>query len=225
MSAGWMPIFFGSRAAHSSQTVCTTASPRPRRRKKKSRSVALSTGSSPWLMACAFMTMRLLCACRKISVSRTVITMPLRIRSENRFPAPTAGSWSGSPTSSSRASRGSARSSDAMSCRSTIDASSTIIASSFSGSSSSWKNDIAPVSGSNCASSSRWMVEASRPVTSESRFAARPVGAASCVLSPIASKRSKMPVITVVFPVPGPPVTSSRRHSAASAIACFCCCA
>ena len=66
---------------------------------------------------------------------------------------------------------------------------------------------MSPVASSNCASSSLWIVEASRSVTSERRLAARPVGAASCVLTFIESNSDKIPDMTVVLPVPGPPVT------------------
>ena len=83
------------------------------------------------------MTMRLFCAWRKICVSRTVCTMPLRMRSENTFPGPTGGSWSGSPTRSRRQPGFSAFRRDAISGRSTIEVSSTIIASQLSGASSS----------------------------------------------------------------------------------------
>ena len=47
------------------------------------------------------------------------------------------------------------------------------------------------------------------------------LGAASWVLSPIASNRSRMPVMTVVLPVPGPPVTSRSWQLAASRMACI----
>ena len=69
------------------------------------------------------------------------------------------------------------------------------------------------------ASSRRWMVEASSPVTSVSRFAARPVGAASRGRSCILPKSSRIPLKIVVLPVPGPPVISSRPEVAASRMA------
>ena len=103
-----------------------------------------------------------------------------------------------------------------------MEVSSTIIASQASGASSSWKKAMRPVASSNCASRSRWMVEASRPVTSESRFAARPVGAASCVLSRSASNSRRMPDMTVVLPVPGPPVTIRSCREAAARMALRC---
>ena len=60
-----------------------------------------------------------------------------------------------------------------------MDISSTITASHFRGFSASLAKNIFPVAGSMPASSSLWMVEASSPVTSVNRLAARPVGAAS----------------------------------------------
>ena len=62
--------------------------------------------------------------------------------------------------------------------------------------------------GSKSGSRSRWMVEASAPHSSPSRFAARPVGAASAVSRPSASNRASTPRREVVLPVPGPPVSS-----------------
>ena len=102
---------------------------------------------------------------------------------------------------------------------STMDISSTITASHFNGFSSSLAKNIFPVAGSMPASSNLWMVEASSPVTSESRFAARPVGAARRQRSCILPKSSKIPFKMVVFPVPGPPVISNRPEVAASRMA------
>ena len=48
------------------------------------------------------------------------------------------------------------------------------------------------------------MVFASIPVTSDRRFAARPVGAASRIRMP--RKARIMPMVVVLLPVPGPPV-------------------
>jgi len=138
MSHDAMPMFFGRRTAHSSCTVCTSASGLLRRMKKKSLSLRERSGSSPRLTAWAFITIRLCCACRKISVRRTAAIFPLRMRSEKTFPAPTEGSWSGSPTRIRRQPGFNARSKDIINCKSTIDVSSTIIASMFKGSSSSW---------------------------------------------------------------------------------------
>lgn len=67
------------------------------RRKKKSLSFTSSTGSSPALMRCALVMMRLSCACRKIFSSRATPKRPLSIISASTLPAPTGGSWSASP--------------------------------------------------------------------------------------------------------------------------------
>ena len=70
------------------------------------------------------------------------------------------------------------------------------------------------------ASSKRWMVEASCPVTSVNRLAARPVGAASTHFSPLWPYSDKIPFKIVVLPVPGPPVINSRALPAAERMAC-----
>ena len=63
-----------------------------------------------------------------------------------------------------------------------MEVSSTITTSQLSGFRALWTKTISPVSGETSTSSRRWIVLASRPVTSVRRFAARPVGAASKVL-------------------------------------------
>ena len=64
-------------------------------------------------------------------------------------------------------------------------------------------------SSANLASSRRWIVEASFPVISVMRLAARPVGAVSNVLSPSSSYMARMARREVVLPVPGPPVMTT----------------
>src|SRR6266568_4143158 len=61
-----------------------------------------------------------------------------------------------------------------------------------------------PVAGS--ISSRRWIVFASKPVVSVSRFAARPVGAHSRHFTPLALRIIRIEFTSVVFPTPGPPV-------------------
>ena len=68
----------------------------------------------------------------------------------------------------------------------------------------SWVKASCPVLGSKPVSSSRWMVEASVEHSSPRRLAARPVGAARAVSSPMASNRASTPRRQVVLPVPGP---------------------
>ena len=70
--------------------------------------------------------------------------------------------------------------------------------------------------------SSRWTVWASMPVSSLMRLAARPVGAASTISSPIFRNRATMPRTVVVLPVPGPPVRISTPVRAASSTAWRC---
>ena len=129
-----MPMFLGSRVRHSSTTVWAARALSYRRRQKKSFWLASRSGTWPWLTWWAFMTMALSRAWRKISVSRTAGTRPLRSRSESRLPGPTEGSWSGSPTSTSRQSPRRADNRADMSSMSTMDVSSTMTASASSGS-------------------------------------------------------------------------------------------
>src|SRR5829696_8173523 len=63
------------------------------------------------------------------------------------------------------------------------------------------------------------MVLASNPVASVIRLAARPVGAHSDRLTPLAAKMRKMELTIVVLPTPGPPVMTSTLDSRASRIA------
>ena len=149
-------------------------------------------------------------------------TVPLRIRSENRLPGPTDGSWSGSPTSTSRQSPFKAERRAAIRGTSTMDTSSTMTASTSRGSYWSWVKANCPVLGSKPVSSSRWMVEASVEHSSPRRLAARPVGAARAVSSPMASNRASTPRRQVVLPVPGPPVRSITCREAAISTAWRC---
>jgi hypothetical protein len=57
----------------------------------------------------------------------------------------------------------------------------------------------------------RWMVRAGWPVASESRLAARPVGAQRRHSTPLARRMSRRARIRVVLPTPGPPVMTSSR--------------
>ena len=149
----------------------------------------------------------------------TVAMRPLRMRSENTFPAPTLGSWSGSPTSTRRQPGRSAASSARISERSTIEVSSTMSASASSGSFSPLVNVTSPVWSLKVMPSMRWMVCASRSHSSPMRLAARPVGAASRTFNPMRSKSATMARTLVVLPVPGPPVSSSNSSFAASSTA------
>ena len=149
-------------------------------------------------------------------------TAPLRIKSENRLPGPTDGSWSGSPTSTRRQSPRRAERRAAIRGTSTMETSSTMTASTSRGSYWSWVKASCPVLGSKPVSSSRWMVEASVEHSSPRRLAARPVGAARAVSSPMASNRASTPRRQVVLPVPGPPVRSITCREAAISTAWRC---
>jgi hypothetical protein len=63
------------------------------------------------------------------------------------------------------------------------------------------------------------MVLASKPVASVMRLAARPVGAHSRSLTPLAARIRRMPLTMVVLPTPGPPVMTNTLHTSASRIA------
>ena len=166
--------------------------------------------------------MALWAAWRNTSLSRTVGTRRLRIRSESRFPAPTLGSWSGSPTSTRRQSSRRAERSADIRVMSTIEVSSTMTASALKGLRSLWAKINWPVCSSNRVSSRRWMVVPSASHSSPIRLAARPVGAARAVFSPKLSNRERTPRREVVLPVPGPPVRRSTCREAASSTASFC---
>ena len=115
-----------------------------------------------------------------------------------------------------------ARSSDAISSRSTMLISSTMTASASSGSFSFLRKVTSPVSSFQLMPSARCTVWASRPHSWLIRWAARPVGASSSTSSPIRSNSVTMPRTEVVLPVPGPPVSSRMPRSAASATARRC---
>ena len=65
---------------------------------KKSSFAPPLRGICPCTMRCAFCTIRLCCAWRKISVRRTVGTVCVRRISPRMLPGPTLGNWSASPT-------------------------------------------------------------------------------------------------------------------------------
>ena len=73
--------------------------------------------------------------------------------------------------------------------------------------------------GAPVTSKSRCMVFASRPVASVILAAARPVGAASRISAPSASKQRIIALMVVVLPVPGPPVITSSPDCTASSTA------
>ncbi len=73
-------------------------------------------------------------------------------------------------------------------------------------------------------SSRRWMVLAGRPVASESRLAARPVGEARAYACRRASSAAIRAFRQVVLPVPGPPVSTLTGWLSAVRMAACCSC-
>src|SRR6266487_4284583 len=138
----------------------------------------------------------LLAVWRNTSVRRTTGTAPLAIMSASTWPGPTEGNWSTSPTTSRAAMLGIALSSACISITSTMDVSSMTSRSQSRGYWLSRRKP--PVLGS--TSSNRWMVLASKPVASFMRLAARPVGAHSKSLAPLAERMRRMALTRVVLP-------------------------
>ena len=103
-----------------------------------------------------------------------------------------------------------------------MDISSTTTASADSGSVSVFEGAGRPSFSLRPIPRRRWIVCASRPVSSSRRFAARPVGAQRATSSPIRPYRATIPRTVVVFPVPGPPVRIDTPARAARRTASFC---
>ena len=156
-------------------------------------------------------------AWRNTSVSRTTGTALEPMMSASTWPGPTEGSWSASPTSSSAASSGRALSRARINGTSTMEHSSTTSRRQSSGCASPRLKP--PVLGS--VSSSRWMVLASRPVLSDRRLAARPVGAHSASSTRLAPITLRTELTRVVLPTPGPPVITSTLDASARRSASF----
>ena len=169
-----------------------------------SPSSAANDGAPPWRTACAPRTIMLPAAWRKMWVSSVTGTAAASTSSANGLPAPTGASWSASPTSTTCVRGPTARSRVTSSSRLAIEVSSTI---STSASSSS---TVGPWSGTQ--PSAAWTVEASRPVDSVIRRAARPVGATSSTVASCADAAAQIIRIVAVLPVPGPPVTIDSRE-------------
>ena len=152
---------------------------------------------------------------RKTVVRETTGNEPERIISANTLPGPILGSWSASPTNTTRIRSGTACNRWYMSLISIMEHSSTIRRSPLIGFNSSRPN--VP---SVFASKRRWMVSAGVWVTSSSLFAARPVGAVSMTFFPL--NALIIPDTVVVFPVPGPPVRIVILFVMAYSMALFC---
>ena len=156
-------------------------------------------------------------AWRKTWVSRATGTGPASISSANGLPAPTGASWSASPTSTTCIRLPTARSRVTSSSRFAIEVSSTISRSPPSSST------VGPSPGTQ--PSAEWIVEASRPVDSAIRRAARPVGATSTSDAAWAAAAELIRRTVAVLPVPGPPVTIESRDANAPSTARHCSCA
>ncbi len=193
--------------------VCSVSS-QPNQKKSPK---PVRAGSCPALIRWALTTIPDCWACRKILVSRTTGSDPAASRSRRSSPAPTDGSWSTSPTSSRWAPGATALMSLLAKITSTMEVSSTTTRSASSGLVAS--NDGSPP-GRSC--SNRWMVAASWPVSSARRLAARPVGAASTILAPLARASSTTDRTVNDFPQPGPPVSTATLEVRASRTAAAC---
>src|SRR5215467_53310 len=176
-----------------------------------------SRGGWPRLMRWALTTMPDRRACRKTWVRRTRGMAPAASRSRSTSPAPTEGSWSMSPTSSRCAPAGMALTSLLARITSIIEASSATTRSASRGLSRSYRG-----SPPGCSSSSRWMVEASWPVSSASRLAARPVGATRTTVAFLAAASSTTERTVKLLPQPGPPVSTATLLVSASLTASCC---
>ena len=196
-----------------------------RSRKKKSWFWLSREISLPALILCAFTTIWLSAAWRKIWFNRTTLQNSALIISRRTFPGPTDGSWLTSPTIIRRH-PGTIAFNKAFSRKiSTIENSSTITTSASSGCNSFLSKCIPLLSSESTLpfnSKSRWIVCASHPVVSDILLAARPVGAAKSTSIPSSSKTCRIVLIVVVLPVPGPPVIMVTPFWTAWYTALFC---
>ena len=179
----------------------------------------------PALILWALVTIWLSAACLNIWFSFTTLQKPDCIISFSTLPGPTDGSWFASPAIIRRVPGTIALKSACKRYISTIENSSTIIASASSGCNSflskckpdDLSSPIPPF-----ISKSLCIVWASLPEVSDILLAALPVGAASSTSSPSSSRIFIIVFIVVVLPVPGPPVIISTPSIAAWHTACFC---
>ena len=153
-------------------------------------------------------------------------------RSRKTAPASTEGSWSASPSRTRRASSRSARSSRSIVARSIIDASSTMTTrcgqrvvlvpreAPVDGDQPSRRCSVCGLGrdrGRVASAMSRAARTSPAAMASCSRCAALPVGAATAMASmgmPVQASARRSATTMVVFPVPGPPVTSASGASA-----------
>ena len=133
ISKGFASTYFGSFSWISAITTRMIMSASYLLRKKKSRLLLSRTTCSPLLILCAFTTISLSDACRKIFLSSTTGNAMLLIMSRSTFPGPTLGSWFSSPTRISLVPAMIAWRSECISWISTIDISSMIMTSASRG--------------------------------------------------------------------------------------------
>ena len=153
-------------------------------------------------------------SCDSATLARDLKYLPLSMIFFKTVPGPTEGSWLTSPINIRRMFSGTAFNRLLIRRMSTMELSSMIRTSPSSGCSSLCSKVPEPV-----YPSRRWIVFASIPVDSEALFAARPVGAARRMCSLNFLNTSMIPWVTVVFPVPGPPVSTMPFDAAAVRIA------
>ena len=176
------------------------------------------SGGCPELIRWALVTTPDCWAWRKIRVSRTRGDRAA-VGEQVAQHLARADDWAAGrrPRRSSRcAPGGTALTSLLASSRSSIEASSTTTRSASSGRSRSYA-----ASPPGLSSSSRCTVEASAPVSSASRLAARPVGAASTTLAFLARASSTIERTVKDLPQPGPPVSTATFSVSASRTACL----
>ena len=185
-----------------------------RKRSRVIPSDAANDGGSPWRTAWAPRTIMLPAAWRKMWVSSAIGTGLASTSSAKGLPAPTGASWSASPTSTTCVRGPTARRTVTRSSRLAIEVSSTIRRSVSSSSTVGPWPGIQP--------RAEWTVEASRPLDSLIRRAARPVGATSSTEAFCSRAAAQISRIVAVLPVPGPPVTTESRSANAARIAADC---
>ncbi len=206
--------------------------------------------ASPALMARANCPMPL-CGpnrqlCRSVAIFRPSVGPSAELlyalrpahRSLNTAPDSTEASWSGSPSSISRALSGIASSNAAINLRSTIDASSTTTTSTSSGFCASW---VGPAAGrkpsKRCSVAASALSKTAPSLSSGSAFtnasrrfaAALPVAAVSATRGGsdgyICANSASALMAVLVLPVPGPPLMMLSGRRTAMSVASRCSCA
>ena len=211
------PKYDGRRSVTSVTTSSRAARGSVRSIMNRSRVISsdgAKDGGLPVRTAWAPRTIMLPAAWRKMWVSSAIGTGRASTSSANGLPAPTGASWSASPTSTTWVCGPTARRRVTSSSRLAIEVSSTMSRSVSSSSTVGPWPGIQP--------RAEWTVEASRPLDSDMRRAARPVGATNITEAFCSAAAAQMRRIVAVLPVPGPPVTIERREANAARTAAAC---